>query len=160
MWKLSKMLSAFWGLLGLITIATLFVIYTNFPDYGTFPIPGYGISIELDRHTYFFSFCGLYFTINLILYIAARAANNLKKVFTSFDPIQHLRTMVSVKILACGANIFLMSLMIYSKSVINTQNPVSGHWLLIMVGPFIMVAGLIYLFYILVKPYRERDALH
>lgn len=154
------MLSALWGLLGLITIATLFVIYTNFPDQGTFPIPDFGVSIELDRHSYFFSFCGLYLTINLILYIAARAANNLNKVFTSLDTIQHLRTMVSVKILACGANVFLMSLMIYSKSVITTQNPASGHWLLMMIGPFIMIAGLIYLFYILVKPYRETDALH
>jgi len=154
------MLSALWGLLGLITIVALFVVYANFPESSRLRLPELGLDIAIDRHNYFFTFSGLYLTINIVLYLAIRAANNLKKVFQSVQTLQHLRTMVAVKILAIGANLFLMSLIVYAKMIIESQGLLSGNWFLMLLGPLIMIAGLGYLFYVLLKPHREHDAVH
>ena len=155
MWNLSKMLSAFWGILGLITLVTLFIVYASFPEYVN---QGFLLDhgIQLDRQRFFFIFSGLYLAVNLITYIAIKTTGSLKKGSRALSAIQHLRTMVSLKILVIGANLFLVMLMIFVSSAIGGQGNSSSWYLpLLWVGPLVMVAGLSYLIFTMLFPARE-----
>jgi len=150
------MLSAFWGILGLLTLVTLFVAYANFPEYVDPGFLGTDHEIKLDRNRFFFIFSGLYLVVNLMTYIAIRAAGSLKKGLRIMQTTQYLRTLVGLKVLIIGANLFLITLMIFTRSAIETQGVSTiWHWPLLWIGPLIMVSGLVYLMYTMLFPARE-----
>lgn len=157
------MLSALWGLLGLIAIITLFIIYANLPSIINVDFLKSDLTQELDRNHFFFMFCGLYLAVNLIIYLAIRAANNLSKVYQTIHREQHLKMTIAVKVLACGANLFIITLMIYSRSAIVAQSLAGAgslHWILLLTGPLVMVSGLLYLLFVLMYPHHKADTLH
>jgi hypothetical protein len=153
MLNLSKLMSALWGIMGLITLVTLFVTYANFPEYVNTGFPGTDLEIRFDRHRYFFVFAGLYLLVNLVIYIAIRIWSSLK----SGQVMQHLRTLVGLKTLVIGANLFLITLMIFTRSVIGDQSMSAiWYWPLLWIGPLVMVSGLVFIIYTMLFPAHER----
>lgn len=142
------MLSALWGILGLLALVTLFIIYVNYPDYVSLDFLALPEQLQLDRHRFFFIFSGLYLVVNLVTFIALRLVYGFRNISQSVHPKQHLKTAIALKTLVVGANIFLITLMIYSRSSIEAQSlAASWHWLVLMLGPLVIVSGLIFLIY-------------
>jgi hypothetical protein len=151
MWNLSKILSALWGLLGIIALVTLFFVYTNFNSRVLLGTMDWGIS--LDKQRFFSVFCSLYLLVNLITFIAIRTISGLKSKVKPLLTSLQLPMLVALKTMVVGANIFLIILMLYVSSTMTTNHAIeSWQWLAMMVGPVIILAGLIYLAIILVKP--------
>ena len=117
--NLSKMLSAVWGLLGLITMCTLFVIYANFPEYSRLDFQG----LNMNGQTFFYAFTGLFLIVNLMVYVTVKTANGIGRKDLRIPSHQKLRISVAVKTM--------------------------------VIGPFIIVGGLLYLSYILINPVSE-----
>ena len=151
MWNLSKILSALWGLLGIIALVTLFVVYTNFNSTVLLGNMDWGIS--LDKQRFFSVFCSLYLLVNLITFIAIRTIGGLKSKIKPLLASLQLPILVALKIMVVGANIFLITLMFYINSTM-TDNLAFQSWqgFAMLVGPVIMLSGLIYLAIIMVKP--------
>jgi len=150
---MSKMLSALWGLLGLITIFSLFIIYANFPEHSSLDFQGLNQGISVNGQKFFYAFFGLFMIVNLMVYLTIKTTNSIGRKALRILPQQKLRISVAVKSMAIGANLFLLVLMIYLKYAIEVPDPaIFWHWILLVIGPFIIVVGLIYLFYIWINP--------
>ena len=156
MWNLSKMLSALWGIVGLLALITLFIAYANFPDYFSLNFLGLDSELQMDRHRFFYVFAGLFLAVNLITYVGLRTASSLNSSYQLSNSAQHLKMLVAIKVLVVGANLFLITLMIYSRAAIEAQS-LTGvlHWLILFIGPAIMLFGLFYLLYIVLFPVRS-----
>lgn len=151
--NLSKMLSAAWGLLGLITIFSLFIIYANFPEYSTLDFQGLNREIEMTGQKFFYAFSGLFLIVNLMVYLTIKTTNSIGRKALRIHPQQKLRISVAVKTMAIGANLFLVVLMIYLKYTIEVPaQVVFWPWIFLVIGPFIIVTGLLYLSYIWINP--------
>ncbi len=155
MWNLSKLLSAVWGILGLTVLVTLFLIYANYPDYSSLDFLGSVKGMTLDRHRFFFWFVGLFLVINLSFYAATGVINQIGNSTRLLSNAQHLRTLVALKVLVIGANLFLLTLMIFLRSALVAQDlPGSWQWLVMLMGPLTMVSGLVYLLYAMLFPVK------
>lgn len=151
--NLSKMLSAVWGLLGLITIFSLFIIYANFPEYSTIDFQGLNREIKMTGQKFFYTFSGLFLIVNLMVYLTIKTTNFIGRKALQIQPQQKLRISVAVKTTAIGANLFLVVLMIYLKYIMEVPDQVmSWPWIFLIIGPFIIVSGLLYLSYIWINP--------
>ncbi len=150
------MLSALWGIVGLLALATLFVTYTNFPNYFNLSFIGWETDMRMDRHGFFYTFAGLFLVLNLITYVGLRSTKSLNASYQLYDGNQHLRLTVSIKTLVIGANLFLLTLTAYSRAAIEAQS-LTGvyHWSILLIGPVIMLLGLIYLLYVLLYPIQS-----
>jgi hypothetical protein len=150
------MLSALWGLLAILTLVTLFVTYANFPDYFSLNFMGLDTDMQLDRHNFFYIFAGLFLIVNLITYAGLRTMNSLNSAYRLANPQHYLKISVAIKILVVGANLFLLILMAYSRAAIEAQS-LTGviHWLILFIGPVIMLSGLGYFLFVLLKPVRS-----
>ncbi len=156
MGNISRMLSALWGILVLIVLFTLFIVYANFPDGMNLEFLDLERTVYFERQRFFYVFAALILVINLIIYLTIRVTATLKRMSISLSSSQHLRIAVAVKIMVCGGNFFLIILMIYLKSAIESESAVGLlPWLALMLGPVVIVVGLFYLFYILVKPVND-----
>ena len=155
MWNLSKMLSALWGIVGTLALITLFVVYTNFPEYFRLDFLGLNTEARWDRHGFFYVFTGMFLAVNLITFVGLRVANSLNSSYRISNAAQHVKVLVAIKILVVGANLFLITLMIYAKAAIEAQSlSVVLHWTILVVGPVIMISGLSYLLYVILFPVR------
>jgi hypothetical protein len=156
MWNLSKLLSALWVMLGTIALLTLFIVYANFQEQVDLSFFDANLDFVVGRDHFFLVFGGSFLLLNLVIFTAIRSANALKKVSKNILPDHHLRFLVSVKVLVCGANIFLITLMIFVKSSLNTQSlPISWEWMVLMLGPLIMCSGLIFLLTVMFAPVKQ-----
>lgn len=153
MWNLSKLLSALWGLLGVLVVLILFIVYANFPEHGSLDFFNTGKEIQLGRQLFFSFFAGAFLIVNLVIFLSIRMAAVLKKTFKETPTPGHLKVLVAVKTLACGANLFLCTLMIFLRSAMESQGITgSWRWMILLAGPLVMISGLLYLLYSRLNP--------
>ena len=128
-------------------LMTLFFIYSNFTGSIDLEVLGF----ELGRQRFFLVFFALFLTINLLILLAIKAAHAAKKVSNKLHSEQVLRITVASKLMVCGANIFLIILMSFLRPTADTHiDPGSWDWLLLLVGPVVIVFGLLFLLFVLV----------
>ena len=154
MWNLSKMLSALWGIFGFVALIVLFIIYANYPDYVSLDILGIDSIRQLNRQDFFLLFIGLYLLVNLIIFSGIRATDSFSKL-NKLARQQQLRIAIAMKTMAVGGNLFLITLMIFMRSIIVSQTiPQSSSFIILLVGPLIIAFGLFFLLYVSMFPSR------
>ena len=157
MWIISKFLSAIWGLLGLVALVALFLIYANFNEPANLDFLNLEQGLVFDRQRFFYTFGGLFLLVNLMVFLTIRTTETLRKAAVMIHQTQQLKIGVALKVMACGANIFILVVMIYLKSAIENAD-VQSFWFLpgLLFGPLLIVCGLIYLLFVMWYPAGNR----
>ena len=145
---ISRLLSAFWGVIGLAVLMMLFLIYANFPPQHTWTLPQQLGSIQLDKEGFFYIMTGAFILCNGLYYLGIKILAKGRAARTS----QILGLIASLKVQIVGLNLFLITLMAYLKMSSQFSLP-DGSWAsgLFYIGPILMFAGAVYFIYWMFK---------
>ena len=145
---ISRLLSAFWGLLGLAVLITLFLIYANFPQQHSWTLPQQLGSIKLDKELFFYIMTGAFILCNGLYYLGVKILSRGTAARTS----QVFGIRNSLKIQIVGVNLFLITLMVYLKMSSQFSTPESALVsIMFYLGPILMLIGVFALIYWIFK---------
>lgn len=156
MTNLSKFLSAAWGILCIGVVVVLLLVYANFPLQSRWELPEQLGRLSFTKERFFYWMAFSFIIANVLYYLSIKVLDEFKKIAPKKIALPRYHGIrLGLKIQITGLNLFLIFFMFFLKWT-SANDGITSFWSawLFFFGPLIMILGLFYALFWLVKPQK------